>query len=491
MKPVIIVLLICCAACVAPSVQVQSTAAHAAQSTLERIAAANPQLQAVIAVAPNVMDQVRLNKGSDGALLQDWSILLKDNIESRELPTTAGSLALANNHTERDAPLVAGLRQAGAIIVGKANLSQWANFRSTRSSSGWSAVGGQTRNPHDLNRSPCGSSSGSAAAVAAGLVRAAIGTETNGSIVCPAAATGIVGIKPTVGLVSRRHVVPISHSQDTAGPMARSVADAVSVLQALAKPDRLDSASSALPATTWQRDYRSSLKPGGLRGKRLGVIAGGYHSDVDTVYAQAQRDLEQAGAVLVPVEFELPDDFWAAQFDVLMYEFKHGLNQYLATLPDATLQALTLAKLIQFNVQHSSQELRWFGQEIFEQSEQKGGLDQSDYLDKLRLIQEATRQNGIDRLLLEHRLDALIAPTGAPAWSIDLVNGDHFLGGSSSYAAVSGYPNITVPMGFVQNLPVGLSIFGAHLAEPKLIEIAYAYEHATQHWRKPVVWFGD
>ncbi len=459
---------------------------------LDRIERLDPELRALIAINPEALPTARAldAERAGGRIrgpLHGIPVVLKDNIESADpLATTAGSLALKDNATGRDAPLVANLRLAGAVILGKANLSEWANFRSSRSSSGWSAIGGQTRNPYDPARSPCGSSSGSAVAVAAGLTALAVGTETNGSIVCPASANGIVGIKPSVGLVSRGRVIPISHTQDTAGPMARSVAGAAILLTAMAGPDEDDPASAAFTERT-PVDYARHLDPDGLSGRRIGVVrsAAGFHDAVDALLEQAIADLRGAGATVIDdLGFEPPDDLWALEMTVLKTEFKHGLNAYFATLL-GDLGKFTLERLVEFNRAHADSELHWFGQDILEQAEQSAGLDDPSYRDALGRLLEATRSNGIDRLLAEHQLDALIAPSGSPAWTIDLINGDHFIGGSSSYPAIAGYPNVTVPMGFVHGLPVGISFFGAFAAEARLIEIAYAYEQATRHRRPP------
>jgi Asp-tRNA(Asn)/Glu-tRNA(Gln) amidotransferase A subunit family amidase len=382
---------------------------------------------------------------------------------------------------------VTRLREAGVVILGKANLSEWANFRSTRSSSGWSAVGGQTHNPYDLTRNPCGSSSGSGAAVAAGFAAAAIGTETNGSIVCPSSANGIVGIKPTVGLVSRFGIVPISHTQDTAGPMARTVRDATVLLQAMIDSDPRDP-HSVLADEADHGWLVGHLREDGLRGKRIGVLrsAAGFHSEVDALFDQAVSDLGAAGAVLIDdLAFPEVEDLGQAAYEVLLYEFKQDLNAYLAALPTLErLPARDLAGLIEFNERNADREMRWFGQEIFLAAQERGSLDDETYGKALALTVETSR-GAIDGLLAEHDLDALIAPTGSPAWKTDRVNGDHFLGSSSSYPARAGYPNVTVPMGRVHGLPVGLSVFGTALAEPTLIEIAYGYEQATQHRRAP------
>jgi len=466
-----------------------ATAEAITRAYLDRIHELDGQLDAVIVTNPEAiaqaraLDQERAESGPRGPL-HGIPVLLKDNIESRDpMPTTAGSLALADNTTGRDAFFVARLREAGVVILGKTNLSEWANFRSEESSSGWSGVGGQTNNPYDTTRNPCGSSSGSGAAAAASLAAVAIGTETNGSVVCPSNANGIVGIKPTVGLVSRTGVVPISHSQDTAGPMARSVADAVTLLSAMIGHDEADPVTeTADGAAGW--NLQEHLRTDGLQGKRIGVVRSlaGFHSDVDRLLDAAIADLEAAGATVVDeLEYEKTEGLGDAAYDVLLYEFKHDLNAYLAGLPDAdTLPATTLEQLIAFNRAHAEEEMPYFGQEIFIKSQAKGPLTDPTYLKALQLVQSASR-GGIDTLLEKHQLDALVAPTGSPAWKTDLIDGDHFLGSSSSYPARAGYPNITVPMGMVHGLPVGISFFASGLAEPTLIEIAYAYEQATKH----------
>jgi amidase len=457
-----------------------------------RIRAIDPALNSVIAVNPEAVDQARAldrerAEGSDRGPLHGIPVLLKDNIESRDpLATTAGSLLLADNVTGRDAGLVERLRDAGAVILGKANLSEWANFRSEHSSSGWSGVGGQTRNPYDPTRSPCGSSSGSGVAVAANLTALAVGTETNGSVVCPSSANGIVGIKPTVGLVSRFGIVPISASQDTAGPMARTVTDAALLLDAMIGPDPRDAATEIASDVSWR--LADHLKADGLRGKRIGVVrsSAGFHPGVDALLDAAVADLRAGGAIIVDgLEFQPPEGFWDATYTVLLFEFKHGLNAYFSTLPNDELSRLTLERAIDRNRDLADRELPWFGQDIFEKAQSTLGLADPEYVRSLPLVQDATREQGIDALLEADELDALIAPTGAPAWTIDLVNGDHFLGGSSSYPAVAGYPNITVPMGFVHGLPVGLSFFGAALSEPTLVEIAFGYEQRTDHRLPP------
>jgi len=449
---------------------------------LAQIAARNAELNAVITVNPEAPAAARAldaerARGELRGPLHGIPILIKDNIETREMPTTAGSLALVDNYTGRDAPVVARLRAAGAIILGKTNLSEWANFRSERSSSGWSAVGGQARNPHDTSRSPCGSSSGSGIAVAAGLAVAALGTETDGSVTCPASVNGVVGIKPSVGLVSRTGIVPISHTQDTAGPMTRNVADAAILLTAMAGPDPQDPATQHASAAFELGDAGA---PGGsgLQGRRIGVLrsALGYHEGVEALLRRAIAMLQAAGAAIVDdLELTPYDGFDDNSYDVLLFEFKHDLDAYLAGLPNA-LNTLTLEKLIHFNEQHAAAEMAYFQQEIFVKSQAKGPLTEEAYTSALTRIRRATRQDGIDRLIREHRLDALIVPTCDPAWTIDLVNGDHWVDGFSSYPAVAGYPHVTLPMGDVHGLPVGLSFTGSAFSERALIDMASAFE---------------
>jgi amidase len=454
---------------------------------LEQIAARNAELNAVISVNPEApvaaraLDAERARGELRGAL-HGIPILIKDNIETRELPTTAGSLALADNHTGRDAPVVARLREAGAVILGKTNLSEWANFRSERSSSGWSAVGGQGRNPHDTSRSPCGSSSGSGIAVAAGLAVAALGTETDGSVTCPASVNGIVGIKPTLGLVSRTGIVPISHTQDTAGPMTRNVADAAILLAVMAGPDPLDAATQH-GRTAFELDDVGAANGRGLQGRRIGVLrsAEGYHEGVEALLRRAMAALRAGGASIVDdLAFAPYDGFDDDSYDVLLYEFKHDLDAYLAGLPNA-LNDLTLEALIRFNEQHAAAEMAYFQQEVFVKAQAKGPLTEEAYTGALARVGRATRQDGIDRLLREHRLDALIVPTCDPAWTIDLINGDNWgVDGFSTYPAVAGYPHLTLPMGEVHGLPVGLSFTGAAFSEGALIDMASALERALR-----------
>jgi amidase len=417
-------------------------------------------------------------------------VLLKDNIDTGDrMTTTAGSQALTGWVPPVDSGVAARLRAAGAVLLGKANLSEWANFRSTRSSSGWSGRGGQCRNPYVLDRNPCGSSSGSGVAVSANLAAVAIGTETDGSIVCPSTANGIVGIKPTVGLVSRAGVIPISHTQDTAGPMARTVRDAVIVLGVLAGTDPNDPAT-ADSDTRGLVDYTPFLDADGLRGMRIGVARRflGFHEAVDQVVESAIAAMQSAGALIVdPVELRpiggsSPGEFTnlgAAETQVLMYEFKAGLNAYLARR-GADAEVRSLADLIAFNERNAETEMPYFGQERLLEAETKGPLTEPRYLAALAASSRLSRAEGIDRTMDEHQLDAIIGPTGGPAWVTDLVNGDHFGGSSSQYPAASGYPNITVPAGDVHGLPVGLSFFGRAWSEPTLIRIAYGFEQTVQ-----------
>jgi amidase len=450
-----------------------------------------PTLRSIIEVDPeavalaDALDAER-RAGRKRGPLHGVPILVKDNLDTADrMPTSAGSLALAASIAQRDAAVVARLREAGAIILGKANLSEWANFRSTRSSSGWSARGGQCRNPYVLDRSPCGSSSGTAAAVAANLAAAGIGTETDGSIVCPSSACGLVGIKPTVGLASRRGIIPIAASQDTAGPMARTVTDAVLLLEAIAGVDPEDPATAA--ATGHARNYTASLEPGGLKGARIGVARAffGFNPAVDALMEEALRVLKAEGATLVdPVDLEAPPELDEAELTVLLHEFKAGLNAYLASLGPA-VAVRTLADLIAFNEREAAREMPYFGQELFIRAEATKGLDAPEYRKALATCRRLARDEGIDRVVARHRLDAIVAPTGGPAWTIDLLNGDHFTGGSSTPAAVAGYPAITVPAGFVHGLPVGMSFFGRAWSEPTLIRLAFGFEEATRHRRPP------
>jgi amidase len=463
-----------------PSAQSNTAAA------LQRIRALNPKVNAVIATDPTAMDQARaLDRQKTHGALYGMPILIKDNIESAgPLPTTAGSLALAQNVTNRDAPLVARLRAAGAVIVGKTNLSEWANIRSNDSISGWSAVGGQTRNPYALNRNPCGSSSGSGAAVAAGMVPAAIGTETDGSVTCPASINGIVGFKPTVGLVSRSRIVPISHSQDTAGPMARTVRDAALVLGAIAGSDPADTATE--DADRHKVDYVNSLSVNSLRGVRIGVMRFASGFGTDAVFEQALQMLRNQGAILVEIKkFEGRQEIGKNEHTVLMTELKADLNAYLATTPP-TVRSRTLADVIVFNRAHAATEMPLFDQETFETAEKTKGLDDPDYRKARETSYRLAGPEGIDRLLRENNVVALVGPTMPPAWPIDAVNGDQISGGGAGgLAAVAGYPHLTVPMGLVKGLPVGLSFIGTKWDDARILSLGYAYEQASMKRADP------
>jgi amidase len=459
----------------------QTSAEARTRAALDRVRELNPRLNAVIAVDPTAVDQARALDRSRRARgpLFGMPILIKDNIETLgPLPTTAGSLALANNVTGRDAPLVARLRAAGAVILGKANLSEWANIRSSDSISGWSAVGGQVRNPYALNRNPCGSSSGSAVAVASGMVPAAIGTETDGSITCPAAINGIVGFKPSVGLVSRTHVVPISHSQDTPGPMALNVRDAALIMNAIAAADPADPATAEAGAR--REDYAAALRPDALRGARIGVMRFSAGFGTDAPFEAALDVLRAQGAVLVEIaEFSGRQDIGRNEIIVLRAELKHDLNLYLATLPEA-VRTRTLEQIIAFNNEHRAQEMPLFGQDTFETAQATPGLDEAYRTARATSLRLAGPE-GIDRMLREHNVVALVAPTRPAAWLIDAVHGDTSPGGgpAGSLAAVAGYPHLTVPMGAVRGLPVGLSFIGPKWSDARILALGYAYEQAS------------
>ena len=449
-----------------------------------------PRVNSVLQLNPDAMkiaaqrDQQR--KTGDHGLLWGIPVLLKANIDTGDkMPTTAGSLALLGAPAPRDATVAAKLRKAGAVILGKANLSEWANFRSTRATSGWSGRGGLTRNPYVLDRTACGSSSGSAAAVAAGFVTVAIGTETNGSVICPSAANGVVGIKPTVGLVSRAGIVPISSTQDTAGPIARDVRDAAIVLSAIAGSDPRDPATN--DADRHATDYTKFLDPNALKGKRIGVVRelAGNDPGVDKLVEHTIEVLRAHGATVIDhVKIPHVNDYGHAETTVLLYEFKHGVNAYLATR--AGLKVHSLADLIAFDKAHAAEEMPWFGEELFEQAQAKGPLIDKAYRDALAKLQKLAGPEGIDAAMDARHLDALLAPAQDPAWRIDLVTGDPG-GTASAYgpAAVAGYPSITVPAGFVHGLPVGVLFFGRKWGEPTLIGMAYAFEQATHARRDP------
>jgi amidase len=459
---------------------------------IEAIDQAGPKLHAVIELNPDAeaiareLDRER-KAGRVRGPLHGVPVLIKDNLDTADrMQTTAGSLALEGHHATRDAFAAQKLREAGAVLLGKSNLSEWANFRSHRSTSGWSSRGGQTNNPFALDRNPSGSSAGSGAAVSANLCAVAIGTETDGSIVSPATVCGIVGLKPTVGLISRTGIIPIAHSQDTAGPMTRTVADAALLLGVLAGVDERDEvtreSAGKVPA-----DYTAFLDPHGLQGARIGVARRffGFHPAVDKLMEAAFAALKSEGATLVdPADLPTHGRFGGAEFEVLLFEFKHNLNLYLGALgPEARVHSL--ADVIAFNEANRERVMPFFGQETLIRAQAKGPLTEPAYLEALANCRRLTRAEGIDAVMNEHRLDALIAPSSGPAHLTDHVNGDRGLGGSSSPAAVAGYPSITVPAGFAGGLPVGISFFGRAWSEPTLIKLAYAFEQATKHRRAP------
>lgn len=464
------------------------TARSITERYLQRIAAIDrngPGLNAVIEVNPDALpiaealDRERA-AGKWRGPLHGIPVMIKDNIDTADkMQTTAGSLALAGSIARQDSQVAKKLREAGAVILAKTNLSEWANFRGHRSTSGWSSRGGQTRNPYALNRNPCGSSSGSAVAVSANLCVLAIGTETNGSIVCPSSVNGIVGIKPTVGLIGRSGIIPISETQDTAGPMARTVRDAAILLGALAGVDDRDDKTQMGEGKS-HCNYLPFLKEGGLKGARMGVGRGfmGFNEDVDRLMDEALVLMEGQGAELVEVDGKVAGGGGGDSFTIMLYEFKDGLNRYLAAL-DKNVKVKNLADVIGFNRGHAKQAMPFFQQEILELAEGKGDLQSGEYLEALDRSLKGAREEGIDRVMDEHQLDAIVAPTGGPAWVTDLVLGDRHGGGSSSPAARAGYPNVTVPMGVVHGLPVGLSFFGRAWSEPALLGLAYAYEQAS------------
>lgn len=449
-----------------------------------------PCLNSIIAINPNAIEIAReldkeLAAGKTRGPLHGIPVILKDNIETLDsMPTTAGAVVLKKSYVGRDSWIAAKLREAGAVIIAKANLSEWANFRASRSSSGWSGVGGQTRNPYDPSRNPCGSSSGSGVAVSANLCAFAIGTETDGSIMCPSNNNGIVGLKPTVGLISRTGIIPISFTQDTPGPMCRSVADVAYCLGAMVGPDPNDP-KTLDPNARFYDDYTQFLRLDGLMGKRIGFItnASGFHHKVDTLMSRAISDLRRFGAEVLEVSLPIPQEVNSAEFQVLLYEFKDGLNRYFASLGEKT-PVKSLEELISFN-RTDTIELRYFDQHLLELAQDKGDLNSPEYVKALETMQKGIRQNGIDKVMDDNKLDLLIIPTGSPAWKTDLVIGDNYIGGNSSYAAMAGYPSITVPMGSIDGLPVGISFIGRAWSEPVLIEAAYSYEQGTKHRTKP------
>ena len=469
----------------------KSSSERITKKYLERIREVDKSLNSIIEINPDAeqiaeqMDKER-KAGRVRSMLHGVPVLIKDNIDTADkMKTTAGSFALLDAPTpSQDAFLVQKLRSAGAVIIGKTNLSEWANFRSTKSSSGWSARGGQTHNPYVLDRNPCGSSSGSGAAIAANLAAVAVGTETDGSILCPASTCGIVGIKPTLGLVSRSGVIPIAHSQDTAGPMTRTVKDAAILLSIMAGWDKTDSASNLARQQPISRDYTDSFTLDGLKGMRIGVARQffGRNAKIDAVIEPNLQVLKDGGATLIDVQFPNLQKFGDAEFEVLLYEFKADLAKYLA---GRNAPHKNLSDLIKFNEDNREREMPYFGQEIFLMAEKKGDLQTRTYRLALQKSKLLTQAQGIDAVMNQQKLDAITAPSGGVAWTTDLVNGDCGVFESNSLAAVAGYPNITVPAGFVQGLPAGISFWGRAFSESTLIKIAYAFEQATKARKTP------
>jgi amidase len=466
-----------------------------AEKYLLRIAAVDksgPHVNSVIEINPDVveiaeaLDKERKEKGPRGPM-HGIPVLIKDNIATADhMLTTAGSLALVGSKPPADAFIAKKLRDAGAVILGKTNLSEWANIRSNHSISGWSGRGGQTRNPYALDRNPCGSSSGTGAGISANFAAVGIGTETDGSIVCPSSTNGLAGIKPTVGLLSRSGIIPISHTQDTPGPMCRTVRDAVILLGALTGVDPADSATAASSGKSFT-DYTQFLNPDGLRGANIGVLrkAFGFNPAVDKLLESALDVLKKQGATLVdPVAIETAGKFRESEFLGFMYELKADLNAYLAWLGPNT-PVKTLKEIIEFNEKNAAREMPFFGQENFLTAEEKGPLTTQEYVDAIQKNHQLAGKEGLDATMDKFKLDAILGPTGGPAWLTDIVNGDAYGGGSSSFAAVAGYPNITVNAGFVHGLPVGISFFGRAWSEPVLIKLAYGFEQATKFRQAP------
>jgi amidase len=461
-------------------------------SRIEKIDQQGPAINSIIELNPDALviadalDKERKAKGARGSL-HGIPVLIKDNIDTADrMTTTAGSLALSGSIPLKDSFVAQRLRAAGAVILGKTNLSEWANIRSSHSSSGWSGRGGQTKNPYVLDRNPCGSSSGSGAGIAANLAAIAIGTETDGSVVCPSSANSLVGIKPTLGLISRSGIIPIAHSQDTAGPMARTVRDAATLLTALAGIDPDDAITNQSRGHS-SADYTQFLDRGGLRGARIGVVRKnfGFNDQVDQLINSSLDTMKRLGAEIVdPAEIETAGKFDDTELEVLLYELKADLNKYLAGLgPRAPVRSLK--EIIEFNERNKEKEMPYFGQDLFIKAEAKGPLTDKDYLEALAKNERMSRTEGIDATMTKHRLDALVAPTGGPPWPTDLINGDHFTGGYSTASAVAGYPHITVPAGYIHGLPVGISFFGRAYSEPVLLKLAYAFEQATKARRPP------
>jgi amidase len=459
---------------------------------IDQIDKHGPAINSVLELNPDALaiadalDQERKAKGPRGPL-HGIPVLIKDNIDTADrMMTTAGSLALVGSRPAKDSFVAERLRTAGAVILGKTNLSEWANIRCSHSTSGWSGRGGLTKNPYALDRNPCGSSSGSGAGVSANLCAAAIGTETDGSIVCPSSSNGIAGIKPTVGLVSRSGIIPISHSQDGAGPMCRTVRDAAILLGALTGVDPRDSATTASPGKSFT-DYTQFCDPNGLKGARIGVARKyfGFNDAVDALIEQSLDVMKKQGATLVdPADVETLGKFDESELLVFMYELKADLNAYLAGLgPNSPVK--TLKEIIDFNDRNRQKEMPYFGQDLFLKAEAKGPLTEKAYVDALEKNHQLSRTEGIDATMNKFRLDAMVAPTGGPAWITDLVNGDHVAGGSSNAAAVAGYPNINVTAGFISGLPVGISFFGRAWSEPTLIRLAFGFEQAAKARQSP------
>ena len=471
------------------------TALSLTEKYLQRIGSidkSGPAINAVIEINPDAqaiaraLDRERKEKGSRGPL-HGIPVLIKDNIDTADrMMTTAGSLALLGSTPAQDATVAKKLRDAGAVILGKTNLSEWANFRSSHSSSGWSGRGGQTKNPYVLDRNPCGSSSGSGAATAANLCAIAVGTETDGSVVCPATTNSLVGIKPTLGLISRAGIIPIAHSQDTAGPMCRTVTDAAILLGALTGVDSRAAATNASKGKALV-NYMPFLDANGLKGARLGIVrkSFGFNDGTDKLLNAAIEEMKKQGAVIIdPAEIPTAGKFDDSELEVLLYEFKADLNAYLAALgPKAPVHSLK--EIIAFNEKNADRELPYFGQDLLIKAEAKGPLTEKAYLEALAKNHLMSRDQGIDFALAKDKLDALIAPTGGPAWTTDWINGDHFTGGYSTASAVAGYPHITVPAGYVFGLPVGISFFASAYSEPALIKLAFAFEQATKARRRP------
>ncbi|MBI3476072.1 MAG: amidase [Acidobacteria bacterium] len=452
-----------------------------------------PRINSVIEVNPEALeiaealDRERKDKGARGPL-HGIPLLIKDNIDTADrMNTTAGSLALLGSTPLKDAFVAGQLRKAGAVILGKTNLSEWANIRSSHSTSGWSGRGGLTRNPYALDRNPCGSSSGTGAAVSANLCAAGVGTETDGSVVCPSSANGLAGMKPTLGLISRSGIIPIAHSQDTSGPMARTVRDAAILLGAMAGIDPDDKETAASSGKS-QPDYTKFLDANGLKGARIGVVRKyfGFNDAVDQLMNTLIDEMKRAGADITdPADIPTLGKFDDTELLVLLYELKADLAAYLARLGESA-QVKTLKDVIEFNDKHIAKEMPYFGQDMFLKAEEKGPLTSKEYLDALANNRKSTRADGIDFIMDKYKLDALVAPTGGPAWLTDLINGDHSAGGSSNAAAVAGYPNINVTAGYLYGLPVGISFFGRAWSEPTLLKIAYAFEQLTKARQKPM-----